>query len=300
MTASKSIFPFKRKLKQTNQLNWDFANKPQESQGEDVTSTATAVAICNQKGGVAKTTTCLSLGACLAELGYSVLLLDLDPQAHLSLSLGFKPEQIRHTSGDALLSNTSLLSVSRESSVPGLDIVPANQQLGLIDKLLHDHKDYEYHLKRRLRTIPSDLYDFVLFDCAPSFGTLTLNALTASDLLVIPIQCEYFAAKSLRSILSLGQMIRKKTNPTLHYQLLITMYDRRNRICRLIRKQMEQNLQSLLFDTIIEMDTKLGESPIYVKPITQYAPQTRGAIQYRALAQELLALTLTNITTNND
>jgi chromosome partitioning protein len=236
---------------------------------------------------VAKTTTCLSLGACLAELGHTVLLIDLDPQAHLTLSVGLKPEILRRTVADALLANTSLVSVSCESAIFGLDIVPANQELALVDKLLYGQKGYEFYLRNRLKAMSQDLYDFVLIDCAPSFGPLTLNTLTAADLLIIPIQCEYYAARSLCRIVGLAKLVQQKTNPKLNYQVLVTMYDQRNRICRLILAQMQRELSRSLFNTIIEVDTKLRESPAFGQPITLYAPNTRGAQQYRALAKEL-------------
>ena len=234
-----------------------------------------------------KTTTCLALGACLAELGRGVLLVDLDPQAHLTISLGIDPEKVRRSVGEALLGNASLVSLSRETGVPGLDIAPANQDLALVDKLLYASRGYEYHLKRRLAALNGDLYDFVLIDCAPSFGAATLNALTAADLLLIPMQCEYYAARSLRRMLELARLVQRKTNARLRYQLLITMYDRRNRICRLIHEQLQRELPHLLFKTEIDVDTKLRESPVYGQPITRYAPKSRGAEQYRALAREL-------------
>lgn len=246
------------------------------------------IAINNQKGGVAKTTTCLSLGACLAEMGYTVLLIDLDPQAHLTLSLGLKPETLRRTIGDALLSNISLMSVSRESSVFDLDIVPANEAVALVDKLLYERKDYEFQLKQRLAAMGENFYEFILIDCPPSFSTLTLNALTAADLLIVPVQCEYYAARSLPRILKLAKLVQAKTNPCLTYHMLVTMYDRRNKICRLIFEQMQQQMNGYLYDTIIEIDTKLKESPAFGQPITQYAPDTRGAHQYRALAKEVV------------
>jgi chromosome partitioning protein len=139
-------------------------------------SMSTIIAINNHKGGVAKTTTCLSLGACLAELGHTVLLVDLDPQAHLTVSLGLQSDKLHRTVTDALLANSSLVSVSRESSVFGLDIVPANRELALVDKILYRQKRYEYLLKQRLATMNGNYYDFVLLDCAPAFGALTLNA----------------------------------------------------------------------------------------------------------------------------
>jgi chromosome partitioning protein len=246
------------------------------------------IAVSNQKGGVAKTTTCLSLGACLAQMGKIVLLVDLDPQANLTLSMGLKPEELRHTVDDALLGNTSLVSVSRETSIFGLDIVPASPSLVLLDKILYGRQGYEFYLRNGLDMMGQGFYDLVLMDCPPSFGTLTLNALTAADLLIVPTQCEYFAARSLRRVIELVKLVREKTNPNLIYRVLVTMFDRRNRISRLIFEQMQQRIPDVMFKTIIEVDVKLKESPAFGKPITLYAPNTRGAQQYGALATELM------------
>lgn len=246
------------------------------------------IAVGNQKGGVAKTTTCLSLGACLAQAGKIVLLIDLDPQANLSLSLGLKPEGLRHAVDEALLGNASLVSVSRETSIFGLDIVPACQGLVLLDKVLYGRQGYEFYLKNGLEMMGQGFYDTVLIDCPPAFGTLTLNALTAADLLIIPTQSEYFAARSLRQTIELVKLVRSKTNPSLTYRVLVTMHDRRNRICQIILNQMQQGLSDVMFKTIIEVDTRLKESPVFGKPVTLYAPSTRGAQQYTALARELL------------
>ncbi len=248
----------------------------------------TTIAISNQKGGVAKTTTCLSLGACLAEMRQSVLLIDLDPQAHLTVSLGLRPENLRRAVGDALLENTSLVSISRETPIFGLDIVPANRMLIVLDKILYGRPGYQLHLKKGLDAIGEGFYDFVLIDCPPSLGTLTLNGLTAADLLIIPVQCDYYAAYSLRHFLKLVQQVQEKANPWLTYRVLVTMYDRRNKICRVILDQMQRGLNSILFKTIIEVDTKLRESPAFGQPVTLYAPNTRGTQQYRALAKELM------------
>lgn len=246
------------------------------------------IAIASQKGGVAKTTTCLSLGGSLAESGRSVLMIDLDPQAHLTLSLGVQPETLRHTVRDAILANSSLVSVTRETGVPLLDLAPANQGLSALDKLLYDRPSYEYFLKNRLDTTGDEYYDVILMDCPPSFGTLMLNALTAADLVIIPTQCEYYASRTLRHMLQLVQLVRKKSNSALGYRLLITMFDRRNRISHVVHKQLTQSFSHALFQTVIEVDTKLRESPVVGQPITRYAPSTRGAEQYRALAQELM------------
>jgi chromosome partitioning protein len=251
------------------------------------------IVISNQKGGVAKTTTCLSLGGCLAERGYSVLLIDMDPQANLTLSLGLPAGKLRYTVGEALLGNRSLVSVSLESPVFGLDIVPANQGLSVLDKVLYGRRGYEFCLQQGMDSV-QDCYDLVLIDCPPAFGTLTLNALTVADLLVAPVQCEFYAAHGLRQIQELFKLVRERTNPGLRYRVLVTLYDRRNRICQLILEQMQRGLGGELFKTIIEVDTKLRESPAYGQPITLYAPDTRGAQQYRALAEELLGEELIN------
>jgi chromosome partitioning protein len=246
------------------------------------------IAIASQKGGVAKTTTCFSLGGSLAEQGQSVLLIDLDPQAHLTVSLGLNPEELRHTIRDAFLGNSSLVSVTRETGVPLLDLAPANEGLSVLDKLLYGRPNYEYFLKHRLDTTNTEYYDVVLIDSPPSFGTLMLNALTAADLLIIPTQCEFYASRTLCYVLQLVQLVRQKTNPGLVYRVLITMFDRRNKISHVIRAQLERAFSSALLETTIEVDTKLRESPAFGLPVTLYAPGTRGAEQYRALAQELM------------
>jgi chromosome partitioning protein len=246
------------------------------------------ITIVSQKGGVAKTTTCLSVGASMVEDGKSVLLIDLDPQSHLTLSLGLNPTELRHTIKDAFLANASLVSITRETGVPLLDLAPANQGLSVLDKLLYGRPKYEYFLKNRIDVSDAGYYDVILIDSPPSFGTLTLNALTAASLVIIPTQCEYYSSRSLLNVLQLVQLVRQKTNPGLAYRVLITMYDRRNRISQLIRERLERAFSHALLETIIEVDTKLRESPAFGQPITRYAPRTRGAEQYRALAQELL------------
>lgn len=246
------------------------------------------IAIANHKGGVAKTTTCLSLGGALAEQGFQVLLVDLDPQAHLTLSLGVRPEEVRHSVADVLLAQKSPVAVSRETRVAGLDLVPASSDLVILDKVLYGHRGYEYRLKGALdqASLP---YDFVLMDCPPSFGTLTINALTAAHLLVVPVQCEFYAWRSLRSVLELVTVVREKTNPSLRYRLLVTMYDMRSRIHRLILEQLRRLFPQALLQTVVQVDARLRESPAHGLPITQYAPRARASEQYRAVAREIQA-----------
>lgn len=246
------------------------------------------IAVGNQKGGVAKTTTVLSLGASLADMGYSVLLMDLDPQANLTLSLGLNPKSVRHSAIDTLLGNQSIAGVSQESSMFALDILPANHELIILDKVIAKTEAEQLRLKLKLEALGDDTYHYVIIDCPPSAGNLTFNAFSAADLLIIPVQCEFYAAHSLRQTVGLVQKVKASTNASLEYRVLITMYDMRNKISRVIRDQLKQGLHNLLFDTIIQVDTKLRESPAFGKPIELYAPKSRGALQYRSLAQEIL------------
>ncbi len=253
------------------------------------------IAISNQKGGVAKTTTCLSLGAALAEMGHSVLLVDLDPQANLTISLGLEPKQLRRTILDTLMGTSSLVGVSQETDLLGLDIAPANYELALADKVLYEVSGYQFRLRKAIAALYEGLYRYVLLDCPPSLAPLTLSALTAADLVIIPVQCELYAAHSLGRMIRLARQLREEYNPNLDYRVLVTMYDMRNKISRMILEQMRNGTDRLLFETIIQIDTKLRESPAYGRPITVYAAESRGAEQYRALARELRSPEVTRL-----
>jgi chromosome partitioning protein len=244
----------------------------------------TIVAIANEKGGVAKTTSTLSIGAALVESGQEILLVDLDPQANLTLALGIQPSQIRRSVADLLLGNTPILSVSRETSVPGLDLIPASGEMLLVERFLYVRQNYEHLLRKALAK--ASMYSMVLLDCPPSLGALTINALTASNLLIIPTQCEFFSAHSLREMLDLIRNIRQRSNPTLRYRVMITMLGK-TRVHRALQEQIRSAFGTAVFATAIENDTKLRECPVVGKPITEYAPESRAAQQYRALAQEL-------------
>jgi chromosome partitioning protein len=244
------------------------------------------IAISNQKGGVAKTTTCASLGAALVERGQEVLVVDLDPQANLSLALGAPPTGRHRTITDVLLGNHTAVSVSRETSLPGLDLLPANDDLRLVEKFLHVRENYAMTLSRALAQAAS--YRMILCDCPPALGSLTLNALNAADLLLVPTQCEYFSAHGLNKVLEMVRQIRETSNPRLSYRILVTMFDRRNRVHHSIHAQLKEAFAEALFENVIEVDTKLRETPLFGQPITSYAPNSRAALQYRALAEELM------------
>lgn len=247
------------------------------------------IAISSQKGGVGKTTTCLSLGASLVERGLRVLLVDLDPQGNLTQALGVDPESLRRTVGDALLMQATLLEVSRETAIFNLDLVPANRGLILVEKILHNTRDFEFRLKTCLQALRSAYYDVVLLDCPPSFGPLTINALTAAGLVLIPLTCDYYSLQSLQTYLKLLSVLRSRINPELQYRLLVTLFDARTRLSKLFLEQFRQKYNGLLFDSVIPLDVKLRESPMFGRPVNLYASGARGAQEYRALAGELLS-----------
>jgi len=247
------------------------------------------IAVANEKGGVAKTTTAISLGGALVESGNEVLLIDLDAQANLSLGLNINPANVRRSVADMLLNSASLISISRESNVPGMDVVPSNADMGMAERFLPVRQNYEYILKNILLSTQSlSSYDFVLLDCPPSLGAVTTNALTAAQYVIIPTQPEYFSAHGLRNLMAMIRRVRTQTNPDLAYFILITMMDRRNRIHRTLSEQLRLTFKDGLLETVIEIDTKLRESTVAGLPITHYTPHSRSALQYRALAQELI------------
>lgn len=246
------------------------------------------IAISNEKGGVAKTTTTISLGAVLVELGYQVLLVDLDAQANLTLALGFEPGEAEYTSCNIMLDNASLLSARQKTDIEKLDLIPSNSRIETSEQFLPMRTNYTTILRRAIANEPNLPYDFILFDCPPALGAITQNALTAADLLLIPTQAEYFSAYALRNMMALIRRIREGENPSLAYRILVTMLDKRNRTHRNIHDQLRSTFGEGVFNTVIEIDTKLRESPIVGQPISRYKPGARGSIQYRVLAQELI------------
>jgi chromosome partitioning protein len=245
------------------------------------------IAISNEKGGVAKTTTTLSLGAALVELGNRVLLIDLDAQANLTLALGFEPGENENTSSNVMLDNIPLLEVAKKTDVEKLDLIPSSSRIEISEQFLPVRTNYITILQKAIRTVNLP-YDYIILDCPPALGAITKNALAAADLLLIPTQAEYFSAYALRNMMSLIRNIREMDNPNLAYRILVTMMDRRNRTHRNIHEQLRATFGEGVFNTVIEMDTKLRESPIAGLPITHYKSGARGSTQYRVLAQELI------------
>jgi chromosome partitioning protein len=248
------------------------------------------IAVCHQKGGVAKTTTASALGATLAELNQKTLLIDLDPSGNLTCGLGFSPAQIVGSAADILLGNDTLESVCRSTSVIGMDIAPSNAEMTTVSRFLNLRPKYEYLLNESLLHYGVNGmggYDFVLIDCPPTLGPLTVTALTAARLAVIPTQCEYYSLQALDGIFKAIASVRARTNPKLEYRLLITMFDRRGLLHTRVLAMLRDRFAPVMFETMIGFDSKLRESQLVGIPITIHAPRTRATLQYTSLAIEL-------------
>jgi chromosome partitioning protein len=248
------------------------------------------IAISNQKGGVAKTTSCISLGACLAEAGKRTLIVDFDPQVNLTLTTGFEPENLEFTLADLLIEPEGTLepaNVILHTTLLNLDLMPADQRLVDLEINTRSNPGYECALLNVLAPI-RDQYDYILIDCPPSMGSLTIMALTAANLALIPVQCDYFATRGLLSLLDIVKAVQAHTNPKLSYALFVTMYDARPLISRRMLEQLRINFPDEMLETIIGIDTRLRESVLANEPVITYASNTRASIQYRSLAGELI------------
>jgi len=243
------------------------------------------ISFANEKGGVAKTTSTLSIAIALAESEQRVLLADLDPQANLSLSLNVWSRTGNHSIASVLLSSRTLEETITRTRFPNVDILPANQELQSVERYLPLRENYARILTGCFQQA-SD-YDFILLDCPPSLGVLTLNALTASDLLIIPTQCEYFCAHSLQTMLDFVRTIRRELNPALRYRVLLTMFEDDDTIHSSLQSKIRQVFSSAVFQTRIDHDQLVRESQVNHQPILTYAPQSKAANQYRKLAEEI-------------
>ncbi len=245
------------------------------------------IAVCHQKGGVAKTTTVSALGGALAEDRHQVLLVDLDPSANLTAGLGLNPFKQRKSAGDVLLGNETLTMVSREIEISGLDIVPSNSDMKMTANILAVRSNYETILRDAVRRDAMGRYDFVIFDCPPSLGSLVDSALIAADMAILPTQPEYFAVQALGTIFKRIETLRAEYNPGLCYRLLITMYDQRGNLHTEVLERIKAHYGHAILETLIGFDTKLRASQIAGVPITMFAGNTRAATQYRSLAKEI-------------
>ncbi len=246
------------------------------------------IAVANQKGGVGKTTTSVNLAASLGVLEKKVLLIDADPQANATSGLGIDVDQVELGTYQLLEHTITAKQAIIPTNSPNLDLIPAHIDLVAIEIELVDKEEREYMLKRAIENL-KETYDFILIDCAPSLGLLTLNALTAADSVMIPIQCEYFALEGLGKLLNTIKSIQKIHNPNLDIEgLLLTMYDSRLRLSNQVVEEVKKHFDEMVFETIIQRNVRLSEAPSYGESIISYDASSKGANNYLSLAQELI------------
>ncbi len=246
------------------------------------------IAIANQKGGVGKTTTSVNLAASLGVLEKKVLLIDADPQANATSGLGIDVEEVEFGTYQLLEHTISSKAAIRKTSSPNLDLIPSHIDLVAIEIELVDKDNREYMLKQAITPLKED-YDYIIIDCAPSLGLLTLNALTAADSVIIPIQCEYFALEGLGKLLNTVKSVQKIHNEALDIEgLLLTMYDSRLRLSNQVVDEVKKHFDEMVFKTIIQRNVRLSEAPSFGESIISYDAGSKGANNYLSLAQELI------------
>ncbi len=247
------------------------------------------ICIANQKGGVGKTTTAINLSASLAAAEKHTLLIDCDPQGNATSGTGIAKEHVRERNlYHALIGQVSVQDVILRTAIPLLDIIPSNQDLIGIEVEFVSLREREKKLKALLKNIDSG-YDFIIIDCPPSLGFLTVNSLVASDCVIVPLQCEYFALEGLSQLLNTVKLVQTRLNPSLSLAgILLTMFDTRNRISHRVAEEVKQYFGSNVFNTVIPRNVRLSECPSHGLPIIQYDINSRGAISYMNFAQEIL------------
>jgi chromosome partitioning protein len=248
----------------------------------------TVYAIANQKGGVGKTTTAVNLAACVAEAGYDALLVDIDPQCNATLGLGL-PKDAETTVYDVLVDGAALEDVLRPSSIEHLWVAPAGPDLAGATVELPRVAGSESSLRRALEPV-RERFSFILLDCPPSLGPLTINALVAADRVIVPVQAEYFALEGLAGLLDTLSLVQRELNPRLTVAgMLLTMHDGRTRLAQDVEREVRQHFPELVFDTVIPRNVRIGEAPSFGKPVIHHDPHCAGADAYFELAKEVTA-----------